>query len=82
MARSWPSNGTTDAIVWAQENTTPAALHAYDATNLTPELYYGNDAPGARDQCGPRNMFIAPTMAGGRVFVDTTNISAICGLLE
>ena len=33
------SNNGSGAILWAVENTTPAVLHAYDAANLTHELY-------------------------------------------
>jgi hypothetical protein len=76
------SNGTSNAIVWAHENTTPAVLHAYDASNLATELYNSNQATGSRDQFGPGNKFIAPTVAGGKVFVGTTNTLAIFGLLH
>ena len=55
------ANGTSNAIVWAHENTTPAVLHAYDASNLAHELYNSNQATGGRDQFGPGNKFIAPT---------------------
>lgn len=75
------ANGTANAIVWAHENTTPAVLHAYDASNLAHELYNSNQATGGRDQFGPGNKFIAPTIAGGKVFVGTTNTLAIFGLL-
>jgi hypothetical protein len=75
------ANGTGNAIVWAHENTSPAVLHAYDASNLAHELYNSNQATGARDQFGPGNKFIAPTVAGGKVFVGTTNTLAIFGLL-
>jgi hypothetical protein len=76
------ANATANAIVWAHENTSPAVLHAYDATDLTHELYNSNQATGARDQFGPGNKFIAPTVAGGKVFVGTTNTLAIFGLLQ
>jgi hypothetical protein len=76
------ANGTSNAIVWAHENSTPAVLHAYDASNLTHELYNSNQATGSRDQFGPGNKFIAPTVAGGKVFVGTTNTLAIFGLLH
>jgi hypothetical protein len=75
------ASGTTNAIVWAHENTSPAVLHAYDASNLAHELYNSNEATGSRDQFGPGNKFIAPTVAGGKVFVGTTNTLAIFGLL-
>jgi hypothetical protein len=76
------ANGTMNGIVWAHENTTPAVLHAYDASNLTHELYNSNQAAGGRDQFGPGNKFIAPTVGGGKVFVGTTNTLAIFGLLK
>jgi PQQ-like domain len=76
------ASGTTNAIVWAHENTTPAVLHAYDASNLAHELYNSNQATGGRDQFGPGNKFIAPTVGGGKVFVGTTNTLAIFGLLK
>ena len=75
------ASGTSNAIVWAHENTTPAVLHAYDASNLAHELYNSNQATGGRDQFGPGNKFIAPMVAGGKVFVGTTNTLAIFGLL-
>src|SRR5450432_1148062 len=60
------ASGTTNAIVWAHENSSPAVLHAYDAANLAHELYNSNQASGGRDQFGPGNKFIAPTVAGGK----------------
>jgi hypothetical protein len=75
------ANGTTNAIVWAYENTSPAVLHAYAADNLATELYNSNQAPGARDQFGAGNKYIAPVVVDGRVFVATTNSVAVFGLL-
>lgn len=76
------ANATTNAIVWAHENTTPAVLHAYDASNLAHELYNSNQATGGRDQFGTGNKYITPTVAGGKVFVGTTGSVAIFGLLH
>jgi hypothetical protein len=75
------ANGTANGIVWAHENTNPGVLHAYDATNLTRELYKsGQD--GSRDQFGAGNKYITPTIADGLVFLGTTNSVAIFGLLQ
>jgi hypothetical protein len=74
------ANGTSNAIVWAVENSSPAILHAYNATNLN-ELYNSNQASNARDQFGPGNKFITPTIVNGKVFVGTTNGLAVFGLL-
>jgi hypothetical protein len=76
------ANGTTNPIVWAHENATIAVLHAYDASNLAHELYNSNQATGSRDQFGTGNKFITPTVAGGKVFVGTTNSVGIFGLLH
>jgi len=75
------SNGTSNGIVWAHENTNPAVLHAYNATNLTHELYNSNQAASSRDQCGPGNKFITPTIADGKVFLATQNSVCVYGLL-
>jgi hypothetical protein len=74
------ANGLSNAIVWAVENSNPAVLHAYDATDLSRELYNSNQA-GSRDQFGAGNKFITPTVVGGRVFVGTPNGVAVFGLL-
>jgi len=75
------ANGTSNGIVWAVENTNPAVLHAYDATDLYKELYNSNQA-GTRDQFGPGNKFITPVVANGKVFVGTTNGVAVFGLRQ
>jgi len=76
------ANGTTNAIVWAHENSSPAVLHAYDAGNLAHELYNSSQASGGRDQFGAGNKFITPTIADGKVFVGTQNGVAVFGLLN
>ncbi len=74
------ANGASNGIVWAVENSTPAVLHAYNATTLT-ELYNSNQASGGRDQFGPGNKFITPTVVNGKVFIGTQNAVAVFGLL-
>ena len=81
-APSVSANGTSNGIVWAHENTSPAVLHAYDATNLAHEIYNSNQAAGNRDQFGVGNKYITPTVADGKVFVGTTNAVAVFGLLH
>jgi len=80
-APSISANGTTNAILWAHENTNPAVLHAYNAANLSQELYNSNQAPANRDQFGAGNKFIVPTIADGKVLVGTTSAVAVFGLL-
>jgi hypothetical protein len=74
------ANGTTNGIVWAVENASPAVLHAYNATTLA-ELYNSNQAASARDQFGSGNKFITPTIVNGKVFVGTPSGVAEFGLL-
>lgn len=75
------ANGTSNAIVWALENTDPAVLHAYAAGDLTDELYNSNQASGNQDNPGLGNKFITPVIANGKVFVATQNSVAVYGLL-
>jgi hypothetical protein len=75
------ANGTSNGIVWAVENSSPAVLHAYDATNLN-ELYNSNQAAGGRDHFGNGNKFITPLIVNGKVFVGTPNGVAVFGLLN
>jgi hypothetical protein len=74
------ASGTTNAILWVVENSSPAVLHAYDATNLTTEFYNSNQAPNARDQFS-NNKFITPIVANGKVYVGTSKSVAVFGLL-
>jgi outer membrane protein assembly factor BamB len=76
------ANGTSNAILWAAENGGGAVLHAYDATNLSHELYNSNQAAGGRDQFGSGNKFITPMITNGKVYVGTTNGVGVFGLLQ
>jgi hypothetical protein len=75
------ANGSSGGIVWAHENSSPAVLHAYDAADLTHELYNSSQAGGGRDQFGAGNKFITPMIADGKVFVGAQNGVAVFGLL-
>jgi hypothetical protein len=75
------ANGSTNAILWAVANTSPAILYAYDATNLATLLYDSNQAPANRDQFGAGNKYMTPTVANGQVFVGTPSSVAVFGLL-
>lgn len=78
------ANGTQNGIVWALESGegSPAVLHAYDATDLTKELYNSNQSsPGRDDSFGTGNKFITPVIVNGKVYVGTPNGVAVFGLL-
>lgn len=74
--------GAANGIVWAPENSSPAVLHAYDASNLSTELYNSNQAANGRDHFGSGNKFIAPTIANGKVYVGTQNSVGIFGFVR
>jgi hypothetical protein len=76
------ANGTSNGIVWAHENSNPAVLHAYEAGNLSHELYNSSQASNNRDQLGAGNKFITPMIADGKVFVGAQNGVAVFGLLN
>jgi hypothetical protein len=75
------ASGSTNGILWAVENSSPAVLHAYVAENLSQELYNSNQAPNGRDQFGPGNKFMTPSIANGKVYVGTPTGVAGFGLL-
>jgi hypothetical protein len=74
------ANGSTNGIVWAVENASPAILHAYSADNLAQELYNSNEAANGRDQFGAFAKFVAPTIANGKVYLGTPTGVAAFGL--
>ena len=74
------SSPTTNGILWALETGShgtdhlaalagPAVLHAYDATDISKELY--SSATNASDQAGNAVKFTVPTIANGKVYVPT-----------
>ena len=74
------ANGTSNAIVWAHENGANAVLHAYDATDLSVELYNSEEADGGADRFGAGNKFIAPAVIDGKVLVGSQNTVGVFGL--
>jgi len=70
------SNGDADGIVWAVavsgrvKGGPPAQLRAYDARNVSVELYSSGHA-GAPDQAAPGTKFSVPTVANGMVYFGT-----------
>ncbi|MFI5092241.1 MAG: IPT/TIG domain-containing protein, partial [Candidatus Acidiferrales bacterium] len=81
------ANGATQGIVWTIENNGPttsdstgttAILHAYDATNLTNELY--NSQQVASDSAGAPVKYTMPVVVNGKVYVGTKSSVAVFGL--
>jgi hypothetical protein len=80
------SNGSTAGIVWALDTSgyvtsSPAVLHAYDATNLANELYVSPSSTGGPAlPAGPAVKFAVPTVANGKVYIGTQNELSVFGL--
>ncbi len=74
------ANGGQNGIVWAIGNSSGAVLHAFDATDLTSELY-NSAQKKARDGMNGFVKFSVPTVANGRVFVGSQKRLTVFGLL-
>ena len=68
--------------MWAVQdnNPSPGVLHAYDATNLSNELYNSSQA-GTRDALDVAAKFNTPVVANGKVFVLSSGRLTAFGLL-
>lgn len=79
------SNKTQDGIVWtiqaALTYPEPGVLRAYDATDLSNELYDSNQAANNRDVPGRNFKFQVPTVVNGRVYIVTNNELDVYGRL-
>jgi hypothetical protein len=86
------ATGSSNGIVWAVDsacyglgsscgNTVqPAIMYAYDATDLTKELWASTQA-GTRDTAGGAVKFVVPTVANGKVYLGTSAELDVYGLL-
>lgn len=76
------ANVSAGGLVWMVEGGDSPVLHAYDAADLSHELYNSKQAPGERDDFGPVNSSIMPLVANGRIYVGTVNGVAVFRLLK
>ena len=80
------ANGSRDGIVWLvrwqgwNSSERPAVLYAYDATDVTHELYDSGQDPG-RDRAGLSLRFNIPIVVNGHVYVGTKHEVDVYGLL-
>jgi len=76
------ASGSTNGIVWAAEYTSPATLHAYNADDVSVELYNSNQAQNGRDEFGPGVRFVVPTIANEKVYVGADENVGVFGMFD
>jgi hypothetical protein len=79
------AKGSKNGIAWAVEtaayaNNGPAILHAYNALDLSVELYNSSQNAG-RDGLTAAAKFAVPTIANGKVYVGSKKQITVYGLL-
>lgn len=75
------ANGDQDGIVWDIQNAQPAVLVAYDANDLSTELYNSSQSAN-RDKLTGGVKFVVPTVANGKVYVGSQGALTVFGLLD
>jgi hypothetical protein len=73
------ANGAADGILWCTEAGGVNVLHAFDASNVSHELYNSSWA-GTRDYFGVAIRFSVPTVMNGKVYVAGQTELAVFGL--
>ena len=85
------SNGTSNGIAWLIDSSQygspgpgpgPAVLHAFNAANVSTELYNSTQAGVGRDTAGNAVKFAVPTVTNGKVYVGATQEVDVYGLLS
>jgi hypothetical protein len=67
------SNGASNGIVWAVENSFTSSLHAFDATNVSREIFRSSSI-------GQAAKWAVPTVINGKVYVATKTRLVVFGL--
>ena len=77
------ANGTTNAIVWALDNSgrekRPAILRAYDPLNMQNVLYSSDQAANNLDAAAISVKFTSPVVVNGQVYVGGVNAVTVYG---
>jgi hypothetical protein len=76
------ANGTSTPVAWALDTTASGApvLYAYDATDLTTELY-DSTMQASRDTVDATSKYSVPVVANGHVYIGTQSGVDVFGLL-
>jgi hypothetical protein len=76
------ANGTSTAVLWALDTTANGGpvLYAYDATDLTSELY-DSTMQASRDAVDATSKYSVPVVANGHVYIGTQTGVNVFGLL-
>lgn len=81
------ANGSKNGIVWVlssrhwnEPDGPPAVLYAYEAADITHQLYNSEQNHG-RDRAGIGLRFAIPRVVDGRVYVGTKGELAVYGLI-
>lgn len=85
------SGGAANGVLWGLEvnaygvpssfGSGPAVLHAFDATDVSNELWNSGQAAANRDKAGAAVKFTVPTVANGKVYVGTRTEVDVYGIL-
>lgn len=74
------ASGTNNGIVWSTAMGSPAILTAYNATNVTAEIYNSAQAAANRDALTNGVKFAQPMVANGKVYAGGQFAVAVFGL--
>jgi hypothetical protein len=76
------AKGATGGILWAVDNTSSGTLSAYDAADISREIYNSMQAANSRDVFTSTASSASPTIAGGRVYIAAKNGIVVFGQLK
>jgi len=79
IANSLSADGNAKGILWTVEGGANV-LHAYDATNISSEIYNSTQA-GTRDTLGIGLPFTVPSVSSGKVYIGGQSQLTVYGLL-